>query len=147
MTENTEISYRVAELEPSKHDDSVHSRLIADVTPPGGLLDALRHAAPLEQYHAKAEWNNGHASQNLTEIEKWVSDSKTCGLINQDQLETKMENFAKKTDDMWHKMNGVDTAKDEYLTYPRFTDMIELLDDSHRDQLLQKLPWTLKPGE
>jgi hypothetical protein len=146
MTENTEFRNHVAELEPSHKDDGVHSRLLADAQS-GGLIEALKHSTPPEQYHAKAEWNNGHASQNLTEIEKWVSDSKTCGLINQDQLETKMEKFAKQTDEMWHKMSGVDTAKDEYLTYPRFTDMIDLLDDSHRDKLLQTLPWALKPGE
>jgi hypothetical protein len=119
--------------------ESVHASLLAE----------LRNYKPIKPYEPSAEYKNGLASQNLIGIEKWVDESKHCGAIDQDQLAAKLAGFAGKTDQMWHKMESnpktfVSASQDQWLTYPRFNKMFDLLDDQHRDKLLETLPWSLR---
>lgn len=116
----------------------------------GSLLEQLKDYHGEALYQPRPEYQNGQASKNLIPLERWVDDSKHCGLINQEQLATKLSVFAKDTDDMWHKMEVKhlgSASKDQSLTYGRFGQIFGLLDDSHRDKVLETLPWSLRPGE
>jgi hypothetical protein len=131
--------------------DTPHARLLEDVQG-RDLLTRLQSEPKQERYSPKPEYSNGLASQNLIGLEKWVDDWKNCGAIPQDQLATKITDFAKKTDDMWNKMENdpkqfAQASKDQWLTYQRFTQVFDKLDEQHRDKVLETLPWTLRPGE
>jgi hypothetical protein len=130
----------------TEHHQDLHSRFMDD------LQARFKPDPGQERYQPSPEYKNGLASQNLIGLEKWADDSKHCGAINQDQLASKLGEFAKKTDDMWHKMEEnpkefLAMSQDQWLTYPRFNKLFDQVDDAHRDKLLEALPWSLRAGE
>ncbi len=105
-------------------------------------------------YKPKEEYKNGMASEDFIKVEQWFSDEKRCGAVNQDKLQEKLGDFAKKADDMWQKIeDSNDVAAQERMggdtmtTYSRFGKLFDELDEQHRDKLLETLPWRLRPGE
>jgi hypothetical protein len=116
------------------------------------FMNELRATAGTDYYKPSPEYKNGLASQNLIGLEKWVDDSKHCGAINQDELASRVADFAKKTDAMWQKMESnpkdfVRMSQDQWLTYPRFNKIFDELDESQRNKVLETLPWSLRAGE
>ena len=105
-------------------------------------------------YKPKEEYKNGMASEDFMKVEQWFSDEKRCGAVNQDKLLEKLSDFAKKADDMWQKIeDGNDEdlkgrmGEDTSSTYSRFGKLFDELDETHRDKMLETIPWRLRPGE
>lgn len=105
-------------------------------------------------YKPKEEYKNGMASEDFMKVEKWYSDEKQCGVVNQDKLLEKLSDFAKKADDMWQKIedgNDMDLkarmGEDTLTTYSRFGKLFDQLDEQHRNKMLETIPWRLRPGE
>lgn len=116
------------------------------------FMEELRNVQSIRAYEPKSEQKNGLASQEFMGIEKWVADAKRCGSVDQDQLAAKLANFADKTDKMWQKLENdpktfAKASQDQWLTYGRFNKVFDLLDDKHRDKILETLPWSLRAGE
>lgn len=106
-----------------------------------------------DYYQPNPEYKNGLASEKFLDIEKWVDDTKKCNLeISQDTLASKLSEFGKEAEDKWKTMDDDPDQwdaknQDTYMTYSRFGKVFDLLDESHRDKVLETLPWRLRPGE
>lgn len=142
---------RIDRMSGKPSDNPSAQDALKDVTKPKpGEAQRPADNKSSDRQTARGEYQNGMASQDLVPIEQLVDKSKQSGAINQEQLESELEKFAKKTDTMWHQKEDRDldaVSKDQYLTIPRFYKLFDILDDAHRDNLLKTLPWSLRPGE
>lgn len=120
-------------------------------------LDDLRFSNPaprLDSSEQHPEYKNGLASEKLVAIEKWFDTEASCGKVNQDQLADKLSSFAKDTNQKWDDLektgkveNFLDMSQDQFMTYPRFVDLLMSLDDEHREQVRKESLGRLTPGE
>ncbi|MBX9685745.1 MAG: hypothetical protein K2X27_03525 [Candidatus Obscuribacterales bacterium] len=120
------------------------------------LNDSIRSALPSlpkDDARQNPEYKNGLASEKLMDIEKWLAEEKRCGAVDQDKFMEKLSKFAEETDKTWKSMSEkvddqfLKMSEDQFMTYPRFTDMLFQLDEEHQNKIREVLPGSLTPGE